>query len=934
MALSAGTQLGSFEITGQIGVGGMGEVYRATDTKLGRDVAIKTLPAALAEDKDRIARFEREAKLLASLQHAHIASVFSLDEHDGSLYIAMELVVGETLEETLKRGALPVENALQLGLQIALALEAAHEKGVVHRDLKPANIMITPDGIVKVLDFGLAKAFSGDPNEATAAHSPALSLAMTQQGLILGTAGYMSPEQASGQATDQRADVWAFGVVLYEMLTGQPVFSGESVPHILAAVLQLEPDWGRLPKNLHWRVRQTLARCLRKRPRDRYHSIADVRVDIEDSLHDPDSVLVGPVPRTGTTPSPRNELTIRAGMLAAGMALVTLTAWYLWPSPEPELVDRFVHVIPDEQLVNVGTNALDVSPDGRTIVYGTLEGLYRRTMDQLEPQLIPGSRRSDGPINHVFFSRDGQSVAFISIGTSSEELMRIPVTGGRAEPIAAIEDAFLGGSWGADGTILYATEGGIYSVPATGGAPPQLVVTAEGELYRRPQLLPDGDSILVSLTSGVGLGSTSAIDDATEFIVLSLATGERRKTLFGGGGEAEYVATGHIVYVRGGELYGVAFDVDTLTVSDDHVPLEQGVSRGIPILGAFNARFAVADEGGTTAYFQSGARVSRATLPVPLVWVDQDGNESLIEATVGRSIQGAAVSPDGARLVIAEWILGAAESDQVSRLWLADVARPAVLDPVLGHTDLIHNPRWIDNERVIVSLVRGENLAWMRVDGAGGLERLSIPNADAALAVSGLTPDRSELIVTYGDPRRIGLLPVEPNADGEHPIEPLIEREADVWHGQVAPQGDLIIYESSESEQSAVYIENYPERGRRQTISGAAGGSNAIWSEDGNAVFYRRNSDAAVMKVTIQRLPALEVGEPETLFEDRGYRVGLTAAGLGIWNLDPDGRFLMFKQPATAADRADDAGAVARDGGKIIVVQGFAEELRRLVPTN
>ena len=290
MSLAAGTRLGAYEIISLLGAGGMGEVHRARDTKLGRDVAIKTLPAALAADRERLARFEREAQLLAALNHAHIASIYGLGEHEGMLYLAMELVEGETLAAALGRGALPVEDALRLALQIAEALEAAHGKGVVHRDLKPANIMLTRNAQVKVLDFGLAKAFSGPVGEASPAHSPALSVAMTQQGLVLGTAGYMSPEQASGQATDQRADIWAFGVVLYEMLTGLPLFRGESVPHILADVLKTEPDWSRLPKNLHPRIRQLLERCLTKRPRSRLHSIADARIEIEDVLADPDNL--------------------------------------------------------------------------------------------------------------------------------------------------------------------------------------------------------------------------------------------------------------------------------------------------------------------------------------------------------------------------------------------------------------------------------------------------------------------------------------------------------------------------------------------------------------------------------------------------------------------------------------------------------------------
>ncbi len=287
MALEPGTRFGNYEIGEAIGAGGMGEVYRATDTTLERDVAIKTLPRELAQEPDRLARFEREAKLLATLNHAHIGAIYGLDAHDGKQFIVMELVEGITLEEKLKAGALAVDDALRIALQIAEALEAAHAKGVVHRDLKPANVMITGDGVVKVLDFGLAKAFSGNPNEASPAHSPALSMAMTQQGLILGTAGYMSPEQASGQATDQRADIWAFGVVLYEMLTGLPLFSGESVPHVLADVLRTEPDWSRLPKNLHPRLQFMLERCLEKKVRDRYHSIADIRVDIEKILSDP-----------------------------------------------------------------------------------------------------------------------------------------------------------------------------------------------------------------------------------------------------------------------------------------------------------------------------------------------------------------------------------------------------------------------------------------------------------------------------------------------------------------------------------------------------------------------------------------------------------------------------------------------------------------------
>ena len=404
MSLGERTRLGAYEITGLIGAGGMGEVYRARDTRLGREVAIKTLPAALAADQDRLARFEREAKLLATLNHPHIATVHSLDEHEGTLYLAMELVEGETLEDKLlKTGALPVEDALRLSLQIAEALEAAHGKGVIHRDLKPANIMVNTQGEVKVLDFGLAKAFDNEPAEASPGQSPALSLAMTQQGLILGTAGYMSPEQASGQATDQRADIWAFGVVLYEMLTGLPLFGGESVPHILADVLKSEPDWTKLPRNLHPRLKLMLERCLTKKPRNRYHSIADARVDLEQALSDPADVTRGELGAVSSSTSRwRRFLPWAAGLVLA--ALAGLTAWQLKPEP-PRPVQRFVHDLPEgRELFAALPGALDIAPDGRRLVYNSSDGLVVRDLDAIGDRVIPGTLTRFA----VEFSPDGE----------------------------------------------------------------------------------------------------------------------------------------------------------------------------------------------------------------------------------------------------------------------------------------------------------------------------------------------------------------------------------------------------------------------------------------------------------------------------------------------------------------------------------------------
>jgi serine/threonine-protein kinase len=382
-----GKTLVHYEITAEIGKGGMGEVYQAKDTKLGRDVAIKVLPEEFARDTDRVARFQREAKLLASLNHPNIAAIFGLEESDGTHFLVMELIEGDTLADRIKSGPIPVEEALKLALQIAEALEAAHEKGVIHRDLKPANIKVTPDGKVKVLDFGLAKAYVGDSENVSPLDSPTLSAAATQQGVILGTAAYMSPEQARGKPVDKRADIWAFGVVLYEMLTGRSAFSGGDQADTLAAVIRSEPEWNSLPTNLHWRLKEVLERCLEKKARDRYSGISDARVDIQKALADPSGLFVQP---SGIS-KPRKRIRLGLPLVAA---IVILTAiiigagvWYLKPS-EPRRVVRLDHELPEKQSLNLAFDStfghtLAVSPDGTRIVYSTGEGLFARSMNEL-----------------------------------------------------------------------------------------------------------------------------------------------------------------------------------------------------------------------------------------------------------------------------------------------------------------------------------------------------------------------------------------------------------------------------------------------------------------------------------------------------------------------------------------------------------------------
>ena len=377
--MESGTKLGHYEISTLLGKGGMGKVWRAKDTKLGREVAIKTLPEEFAKDADRLARFEREAKLLASLNHPNIAAIHGFEEDAGTHFLVLELVEGDTLADQLKRGAIPVEESLKLALQIAEALEAAHEKGVIHRDLKPANINVTPDGKVKVLDFGLAKAFSGDDPGSNVANSPTLSMQATQQGIILGTAAYMSPEQASGEAADHRGDVWAFGVVLYEMLTGQQIFTGKTVSHIMGAVLERSPDWDNLPANLHPTVRRLLKRSLEKNPKDRLAGISDVRFDIDKLLADPSGVTVQPVAEVVQS-VPQSKLpwvaAVVLGMVVAGVAVWNLRA------PETGQVSRFNYVLPEGvSFRNAGRPVLAISPNGEHFVYNGTGGLYLRSTD-------------------------------------------------------------------------------------------------------------------------------------------------------------------------------------------------------------------------------------------------------------------------------------------------------------------------------------------------------------------------------------------------------------------------------------------------------------------------------------------------------------------------------------------------------------------------
>ncbi len=484
-----GTTISHYKVLEKIGEGGMGEVYRATDTKLNRDVALKILPEQFASDSQRMGRFQREAEVLASLDHPNIGQIYGIEEAGQTKALVLQLIEGPTLADKIAQGPIPVEDALKIALQMAEGLEAAHEKGVIHRDLKPANIKITPEGQVKILDFGLAKALEGEVPVADLSQSPTLTQAATQQGVILGTAAYMSPEQAKGRTIDKRTDIWAFGCVLYEMLTGRQVFAAKDVSTVLARVLDREPDFTPLPANLHPRLRDLLRRCLQKDAKLRYHDIADVRLDIQETLADPSGVLVQPTGDVVQAPPRRILLWVAAilvSILIAGVA-----AWNLKPEV-PGPVSRFSHVLPEGQtFINIGRTVVTVSPDGSRIVYVANGQLYVRAMDALDATPISGT---DELSRTPFFSPDGQWVGYSS--GRDQQLKKIAVRGGAPVTLSGTERPFGAPVWGTDDTIVWAQSEGIMRVSANGGTP-EVLIAGDSDLVL-PQMLPDGESVLLS----------------------------------------------------------------------------------------------------------------------------------------------------------------------------------------------------------------------------------------------------------------------------------------------------------------------------------------------------------------------------------------------------------------------------------------------------
>ena len=861
--MNPGTQLGSYEILSPLGKGGMGEVWRARDQKLGREVAIKTLPEEFAKDEERLARFEREAKLLASLNHPNIAAIYGLEQHEGTRFLVLELVEGDTLAERLKRGAIPVEESLKLALQIAEALEAAHEKGVIHRDLKPANIKVTPDGKVKVLDFGLAKAFAGDGSDVNLSQSPTLSMAATQQGVILGTAAYMSPEQARGRTVDKRADIWAFGVVVYEMLTGKKAFESEDVSLTLAEVMKGEPHWALLPSDTPSPVRRLLRRCLEKDPRNRLRDIGDAVAEVneisEEGTEEQD---------TGTA-----ELTLRRTAVVAIVAAVVGVALSsaVWYSQirflDGQPVKRFViQTPPGVQLGGgFGGNFIAISPGGNQLAYVANEGedswqLYRQPLDSVVSVPITGTDFA----RHPFFSPDGQWLAFFAQGS----LKKVLLPDGRPLTVSEPGPTTRGGTWAPDDTIIFGgINSGLMRVLASAGTP-QALTTLDMEAgefaHRWPEMLPDGQSLLFTV-----FRETGRLEDA-RVAVLSLETGVRRYLLDEESSNARYSPTGHLIYVRSGTVMAVRFDLDRLEVLGTPIPVLDDVA----VRGRGASHFGLASD-GTLTYISTEARYENSTFSEissafaqgsdVLAWWNRDGPEDLPLEIVESDVSFAAppqLSPDERRIAAAI-VAGDGSQD----IWVLDLERRNRRR--LTSTGEETQPVWTpDGLRIaFASEVSGNRteLYWTAADGSTEPEPLLLER-ETSLIPGSWTPDGSVLAFSEFDANDIiggsdiWIFP----GNNETGIAPFVQGPFSQSQPRFSPNGRWIAYVSDESGRNEVYVTEYPASAAKYLIS-TTGGGNPLWSDNTEELFYVRQNQVLVVAIGDQTefVPA----PPEVLFE-------------------------------------------------------------------
>jgi len=892
MAFVPGTTVGSYRLLALLGVGGMGEVYRAEDTTLGREVALKVLRDALVSDRDWHTRFEREARVLASLNHPNIAMLLGFRQIDERSVIEMELVPGETLAMRVALNPLPVEQALPVMQQIAQALEAAHERGVIHRDLKPANIKITPEGRVKVLDFGVAKVLADKPRLDDISHTPTASL--SHRDVVLGTPRYMSPEQLRGQPVDRRTDIWSFGCIFYQVLAGHPPFAAESETDMVASILRDEPNWDPIA-HAPAGVQRLIRRCLRKDTQLRLRDIADARIEIEEFLSEthPRSYVSGPIAVQRWSP----RRSVATGAIVAGVAAAALGGWWLArrsPPPRPEPSRVAIPLNPGQHLVSGASMPFALSADGRRVAYvaaaaGVPSQIFVRELDRFDAVPVEGTKGATTP----FFSPDGQWIGFYA----GDALQRVTLSGGapltvaNAPPVASA-------TWAADDTILFATTvpgDGLWRVPASGGTPEQLTTPdpSKGELrHAHPRLLPGGTAALFTALTGDGAyaGVVTLANRSSRLLPQTRVTG----------GGAQFVAPDRLVYANAGGLVTAGFEPGAAEVRGGPQPLAERAETG--------------DDG--TAWFEATAGAlmfvpGRSSVPQrTLMIVDRDGRATQL-TDVRAAYAHPRFSPDG------RWIAVAIEAESGSDIWLFDVERGTRRRfTSLGST---RYPTWMPDARTI-AFQSSRSAAWtlfrQRLDDNAPAQPLltgsPASHADVMAQIAARLLPGSPPILTGANPQAPeswsgggALAFTERRPSGERDIwilepggtaAPFLMTPWDEWAPTFSPNGRLLAYVSDESGRPEVYVQPYPGPGQKWLIS-TGGGTDPVWAGDGRQLFYRVGT--RIMAAQIDATNAFAAGAARPLF-DGAFEVSELDRNFDV---SPDGkRFLMV--------RSDTAGAL------------------------
>ena len=865
MSLSPGTRLGSYEITSKLGAGGMGEVYRARDTKLGRDVAIKALPESFAADPERLARLRREAQVLASLNHPNIAHVYGLEDHGGAPALVMELVPGDDLAARIARGPIPLAEALPIARQIAMALEAAHDQAIVHRDLKPANIKVSDEGVVKVLDFGLAKAFApeGTSGAGDAMNSPTLTARATELGVILGTAAYMAPEQARGRPVDRRADMWAFGVVLYEMLTGRRAFEGGDVTEVLASVIKDTPPLDALPPETPPAIRKLLTRCLQKDRTERLADAGAARLEIADATT---SQTAGAPSAASGLPAKSRSIAMPLVAVAAIAAIAAgSAAWLLKPAPVAATPAPVHYSVQLPQGFNWSRNThhvIAITRDGTKVAYTANTKLFVRSSDQFAPVEIKGAADPA----EVFFSPDGKWLGFYSAG----KIYRVSVAGGVPElvcQLAGVNAAF----WGENDWIVLATPTTIMRVRATSGTPDTIVTREGANRLSGPVLLPGGNAVLYAT------GQTTTTEDAS--IMLEDLNTHEKTVLVRGGSDPRLVAGKYLLFVRASQLMGVEFDPSSRSVRGTPVPLLNDVARSVAGLNG-SGQFGVSDTG--TLVYVAGSSVPE----MQLAWLTRDGKETPIAMATAANYP--RVSPDGKKLAFTSVPNG--NSD----IYVRDRATGAQ-SRVTFDAGRDVAPVWTpDSRKIVFGSTRdgAQNLYWQNADGTGTAERLTTSTDDQwpyAVTKDGATL----LYIDVGATTSYDIYSM--SLQGDRTPRPVLVTQFDERRPTLSPDGKFMAYQSTENGPFEIFVRPFPNiNDGRWQVSNAGGSSSPIWSHDGKEIYFRR--DSTIQHVAVKTTPTFSNGTPETLVS---FALQPDAAGMS-YTVDPTTGSFLVARPAMA----------------------------------